>query len=532
LKSVKNGFFFWILIATVLAGCSSVISGSVSDPAEFTTTDESVLSDSEDNEMILIGINTKNSPWAYIQNDTLQGFEIDVLNEIEKITGAKFIYYPALEGTIIDGLLQDQWDIAASSLLDNGGYEQGISFTDPYYLSGLSLMVKEDSNINSFEYMEDGKFGAVSGSDGMAWLESHLEMYGEYEIVEYDSAALAIRDLVDLNLSGVVAETSTLSYYAVRNPGVRLSAQMEETTPMAFAYRRGDLMGSRFDSAMQLLISNGTLSAIQEKWFGNSLVAENPLNLVARDSFGYPDSYTLPPVIRVGIQTHNPPWEMIEDSHMVGFEVDILNEAAERKGVSIEYMPANEKTIFSGLLANQWDVSASAISITRNNNEVVDFTGPYFDQSLALLTLADSSVSEIEHLGGGHYGVLDGSVAETWLKDHLDEFGPYVVDEYADIDTAIYDMETEIISGVIFDAYYLLHYANENEAVEVPLVFGETTPVAFATRPSDYLCDVLNETINDMKEDGTLIEIYRDWFGETILPESSTNTIYTDAYVP
>lgn len=516
----------------LLTGCNSVIPGNISDSSEINTTDESVSLPNDDVEMISIGINTKNLPWAYFQDDSLQGFEIDLLNEIEKIIGAKFIYYPAMEETIIDGILQDQWDIAVSSLLDNGSYEPGVSFTDPYYQSGLSLMVKEDSNINSYEYMEDGKFGAAIGSDGLAWLEANQETYGEYEIVEYDSTTLAIRDLVDLNLSGVVAETSTLSYYVVWNPGVRLSAQMEETTPMAFAYRRGDLIGSRFNSAMQLLISNGTLTAIQEKWFGNSLITENSLNLFARESFGYPDSYTLPAVIRVGIQTHNPPWEMIEDSQMVGFEVDILNEAAERMGVSIEYMPANENTILSGLLANQWDVSASAISITSNNNEVVDFTGPYFDQSLALLTLADSSITEIAHLGGGRYGVLDGSTAENWLRDHLEEFGPYVVDEYTNIDTAIRDMETEVISGVVFDAYYLLNYANENETVEVSLLFGETTPIAFATRPSDYICDVLNETLNDMKEDNSLFDIYQDWFGENILPDSSINTIYTEAYVP
>jgi ABC-type amino acid transport substrate-binding protein len=448
------------------SGCSSSYEVSESEPSIKNT----AISGAEV-EIIKVGINTNNSPWTYMQNDTLKGFEVDILNEIEKVMGVKFAYFPATDATVLAGLNQKKWDVAVSSLLEDGSYDNGISFTEPYYISRLAIMVKEDSQINDFELMKDGKFGAATGSDALSWLKAHIEQYGAYEIMEYNSATLAIEDLVNLNLSGVVADSSTLFYYAARNPGVRITAEMEVSTPMAFAYRKGDLLGGRFDSAIQMLIANGTLPAIQEKWFGASLVEANPLNLVYQESFGYPETYLPPEVIRVGIQTDNPPWEMIVGEEMVGFEVEILSEATNRLGVNVEFIPANPNSIFSGLLADQWDISASAIEIKRDRMADVDFTGPYFDHSLALLTLNDSSVTEVANLTGGRYGVLDGSKAETWLRNHIEEFGPYVVDEYSNLDTAITDLQDEAISGVVSDAYILLNRAVESDHVEVPLLF-------------------------------------------------------------
>ena len=523
---------FFLFVSNTLSGCSPSGFNTPDAALEPESPSESTSSNIKETEIVKIGINSNNAPWAYMQNETLNGFEADILHEIEKIMDVTFVYFPATNATVFNGLLQNKWDIAASSLLVDGKFDHGISFTEPYYQSGLALMVKEDSKINDFDLMQDGKFGAASGSEALAWLKTHEEQYGIYQILEYASAVMAIEDLVNLNLSGVIAEKSTLFHYTARNPGVRITAQMEETTPMAFAYRKGDLIGDRFNSAMQLLAANGTLAAIHEKWFGTAPDETNTLNLVYQESFGYPETYSIPDVIRVGIQTHNPPWEMIEQDHMIGFEVDILNEAASRMGIKLEYIPANANTIIPGLLANQWDIAASSIPITIANTNIVDFTGPYFDHDLALLTLSDSSIMEISHLGGGRYGVLTGSGAEKWLRNHTEEYGPYVVDEYTNLNTAISDLENEVISGVMSDSYRLLNYSANNDAVSVPLLFGDVTPVAFATRPSDYLCDVFNETINEMKEDGTLLEIYQQWFGEMILQESSTNTIYTKAYVP
>ncbi|MBI9049041.1 MAG: transporter substrate-binding domain-containing protein [Anaerolineaceae bacterium] len=519
---------FIIILSMICSGCRAlpIVSEEI---VEYPLLNQS---ESTHKEIIRVGINSENVPWTYMQNGTLVGFEMDLLNEISKHMSVEFEYVTAQQSTVVTGLLTDKWDIAGSSLLVGDKQYQNVAYADPYFDAGLAILVRDDSKLNVFEDMLDGKFGVDTGSAADQWLQDHLEIYGEYEIHRYDSAILAFQDLQALNINGVVADSDILMYFAANHPGVKVAIQMEETTPQAFVFRQGDVLIEQFNAAQNLMKAEGTLTAIYEKWFGQSPLVSTALSIANHEPFSVPDSYTIPDVIKVGINTHNAPWEYIQEGEMRGYEVDILNEIANRLDIEIEYIPAQEQIIVSGLLAGQWDMVASGFAITKSNMNKMDFTGPYFDHNIALMTLSDSTILELEHLAGGKFAVLPNSNAQKWLAKNIEAYGPYIIEEYSNLADAYLDLQSAQISGVMAESYVLMYYAADHPVFTIPVFVGDRTSIALATRKKDSLCDMFNETINSMKVDGSLMGIYEKWFGESIVDESSTNTIYKNTFTP
>lgn len=69
-----------------------------------------------------------------------------------------------------------------------------------------------------------------------------------------------------------------------------------------------------------------------------------------------------------------------------GFDIDVMNELARDMGVKVKFVPAEWKTIVSGIVANKYDISTSA-SITPARIRTVGFTRSYYQVATVPLTL-------------------------------------------------------------------------------------------------------------------------------------------------
>ena len=60
-----------------------------------------------------------------------------------------------------------------------------------------------------------------------------------------------------------------------------------------------------------------------------------------------------------------------------GFDIDVMNELAEDMGVKVEFVPAEWKTIVSGITSERYDISTS-VTKTPKRAEVAGFTDTYY----------------------------------------------------------------------------------------------------------------------------------------------------------
>ncbi|MHA1518596.1 MAG: ABC transporter substrate-binding protein [Promethearchaeota archaeon] len=106
----------------------------------------------------------------------------------------------------------------------------------------------------------------------------------------------------------------------------------------------------------------------------------------------------------VGIEAAYPPWESIdtETDEIVGFDPDIIAIVADDMGVDVEFVNIGWHIIFTSLAAGEFDCIISAVTITEEREQVMDFSRWYYRGAQAVMvTLANplniSSVDDLDN---------------------------------------------------------------------------------------------------------------------------------------
>ena len=82
--------------------------------------------------------------------------------------------------------------------------------------------------------------------------------------------------------------------------------------------------------------------------------------------------------LKVGISADFPPFEYYdENEELYGFDVDLMNYIGDRIGFDIEFVDMSFDQLFSAVMGGDVDCAISAIAITEERKNVIDYTIPY-----------------------------------------------------------------------------------------------------------------------------------------------------------
>ncbi|PWG62932.1 transporter substrate-binding domain-containing protein [Spiribacter halobius] len=217
------------------------------------------------------------------------------------------------------------------------------------------------------------------------------------------------------------------------------------------------------------------------------------------------------------------PFEMRdrETGEMVGFDMDILAEVAERAGFEYELETMDFQGIIPALQTRNKDIAIAGITITEEREEVVDFSDPYYDSGLRLLVMANNDdIQTVEDLAGHSVGTKTGSTSHDFLRNRL-EAEDVTIEPYPGSADMYQALLGGAVDAVLYDAPNVGYFAQTRGDGRVktvgPLYEGQQYGLALV-EGSDWV-EPVNEALASMKEDGTYDEIYEKWFGEA--PDSN-----------
>ncbi len=156
-----------------------------------------------------------------------------------------------------------------------------------------------------------------------------------------------------------------------------------------------------------------------------------------------------------------PPMEFInEDKELVGFDIDLLNLAAERAGFEVEFQNTAWDGIFAGLANRQYDAVISSVTITEERKETMDFSIPYINAGQVLIVRQDTKgVTKLSDLKGKAAGAQIGTTGFF----EIEKVDGVEAKSYDELGLAIEDLANGRIAGVVADTPIAADYVLQND---------------------------------------------------------------------
>lgn len=167
-------------------------------------------------EQITFAMDATWPPMEFVDPDTgeLVGFDVDLARYIGEVTGVEVeMQNTAWEG-IFAGLATGEYDAVISSVTITEERDQTMDFSEPYINAGQVLIVRaEQEGVTTLDDAEGEPIGAQLGTTGAIAVQDH----GGADLRTYDEIGLAVEDLANGRLLGVVADTTIAANYALQN---------------------------------------------------------------------------------------------------------------------------------------------------------------------------------------------------------------------------------------------------------------------------------------------------------------------------
>lgn len=196
------------------------------------------------------------------------GFDMDLVNAIAQKIGYKAEVQSMNFDGLIPALESGNIDLAISAMSITPERSQKILFSDPYYKSGLTVVVrKDDTEIKGFDELKGKKIAVQIGTTGA---EEAKKVPGA-TVREFNTAPEAFMELKAKGVDAVVNDMPVNEYFInqaggkdAKTVGAILHA---ENYGIATAKKNTELM-NKVNQALAELKQNGEYEKIYVKWFG------------------------------------------------------------------------------------------------------------------------------------------------------------------------------------------------------------------------------------------------------------------------
>jgi ABC-type amino acid transport substrate-binding protein len=215
-------------------------------------------------------------------------------------------------------------------------------------------------------------------------------------------------------------------------------------------------------------------------------------------------------MLTVGSDIPYPPFEFRKGGELVGLDIDLINEIADRLGLETDIIDTGFDTIFTQLAGGRYDVVIAASTITPEREEQVNFSDAYYNaqQSLTVNTTERDDIQSVDDLADGDViAVQGGTTGKAWAEDNLAE--GIEIRSFPEGPDGYTALEAGDVDGVINDEPTALAEIAAREGLELvqQIPTGESYGIAVDPE-NEELLDAVNQVLAEIIEDGTYEDIY------------------------
>lgn len=211
-----------------------------------------------------------------------------------------------------------------------------------------------------------------------------------------------------------------------------------------------------------------------------------------------------------------PPFEDFDESApsgFSGFDIDIVQAVADGLGLDLAVKDSSFDGLQSGLSLNagECDLAASAMTITDDRKQNLDFSDGYYDSLQSLLVPEGSDISAIDDLAGKKVGVQQGTTGEAYTKENAADADIIAFPSNAEmfqaiqagqVEALLQDLPVNVDNAKKSDGKFtIVEEYDTNETYGLAIKKGNTA-----------LVDAVNEQLAELRESGEYDTLYDKYF--------------------
>ncbi len=222
---------------------------------------------------VKVGMSGRYFPFTFVKQDVLQGFEVDMWDEIGRRNDYNVEYVTANFSGLFGLLETGRIDTISNQITMTEAREAKYLFADPYVVDGAQVTVRKgNKEINGTDDLS-GKTVAVNLGSNFEQLLRGLPNADEINIKTYDTG---IEHDVALGRADAFIMDRLSALQLIKESGLplQLAGDPFETMQAGWPFvdnARGVELQSEVNNAMKAMREDGTLTEISIKWFGEDV---------------------------------------------------------------------------------------------------------------------------------------------------------------------------------------------------------------------------------------------------------------------
>ena len=220
--------------------------------------------------------------------------------------------------------------------------------------------------------------------------------------------------------------------------------------------------------------------------------------------------------LKIGSDTAFAPFEFQDEKtkEYVGFDMDLIRAIGKQMGVEVKVQGMGFDALIPALEAGNIDATISAMTITPERAQKVNFSKPYYRSGLSMVVKSDNNtLKAFKDLEGKRIAVQIGTTGADEAKKIKDA----KIREFNTAPEAFMELKAGGVDAVVNDLpvneYYIAQAGSKDAKIVGEPLTSEEYGIATAKKNTE-LADKINKALEELKKNGEYEKIYMKWFGK------------------
>lgn len=376
----------------------------------------------ENHPIIVLGTDSTWAPFVIKKNGSLFGYDSDILQLINKSTGANFQLITGKWGDMLQKAIIKKIDGLSTSAIheERSG---NFNFSDTYVSTQKNLVILNNNpnNINSINDLYGKRIGYQEKN---LFDKKLVSQYKNSVLVPLKSIEEILQHLVTGKIDATIGNHE-LFYMAERNrlPYLKILDEVPNSKlNLVFSLRKD------YPEALSILnkglksISEDTKISLDKKWFSvlpNTMQTENNLNL-SNEEKNYLKNKK---VLTVANLESFPPFNFNENKIPKGYTIDYMNLVGKYLDVKIEFISNKPWNEYLTMLKDKKLDVLPHVAVSKERNKDIDFTNfNHIEYNTGIAVDKSSNIKSMLDLKDKIIAVTNDSFIHIYLKKNFPNY--------------------------------------------------------------------------------------------------------------